>query len=179
METNPRALQQTPVKDYEIIVYEGKEARRYPNGIIRSPKGYILYLPPEVARQRKEQAIAKARISAEEAVTKGTGSETPEEGWGKIIRARLEVAINDKGRAGNDATRLVGIALGYFRRDDKMEIDKHIHQVNVPELPQGYFETLRRLAESRNRDTIEGKVTDVLEGLSQDDGDDNFTDTEN
>lgn len=144
--------------EYEIVTHEGKEARKYPNGVIRSPKGYIVYLPAEVAKQRKDQAIAKARISAEEAIARGTESDTPEEGWGKILRARIDVALNDKGRAGNDAARLVGIALGFLQKESKTEIEGVVQHKTVPEIPAKYYEYLEKWA---NRDVIDGNVSDV------------------
>ena len=144
--------------EYEIIEYEGKEARKYPDGVIRSPRGYIVFIPPEIARQHREQRTAKAKMSAEQALAQGTKSETPEEGWGKILMARIDVALNDKGRAGNDAARLVGIAAGYLTQERKLEVEGNVDHKVTPQLPPEYHKYLKRLAERPQ--AIEGRVID-------------------
>jgi hypothetical protein len=157
MGENRQTLQSDTV-GYEIIEWEGKPARKYPSGLIKDERGHNLFLPPEIARAMQQARKDIARLVAGEAIAEGTNSTTPEEGAKKILSARLEVALHDKGRAGNDAARMLLIAAGYYPQDRKVEVEGHvIHKPALPEFPKEYLEYVRRLAE---RDTVEGRVID-------------------
>lgn len=158
MAENQGTSESNPV-GYEIIEYRGQEARRYPNGVIRSNKGYILHMPSEVAKSVKAEQIRRGQESAQDALRHGTRSETPEEGWGKVIMKVVDRAMQDKnGRVANDAARLLGLATGFMSRDSKVEVDGQVlHRPVLPELPPKYMEYLKKLAE---RDIVEGRVLD-------------------
>ena len=153
-----RSLAQPGTLKYEVIEWEGKPARRYPSGVIRDELGHILHLPPEAARGMRQARKDIAKLVAGEAITEGTNSSTPEEGAKKILKARLEVAMTDKGRAGNDAARMILIAAGYYPQDRKIEVEGHVeHKPVYPEFPPEYLERVRRLVE---KDIVEGRVID-------------------
>jgi hypothetical protein len=147
-------------KPFEVIEYEGQEARRYPNGIIRSPKGYILHLPSDVARERERIRRAKGEERAQEGIMLATQSESPEEAVMKIVRARTHIAMNDKGRAGNDAAKLVLTAAG-FLNERSVRVEGEVkHQAVLPELPQAFLDFIQKHQE---REIVEGKVIDDSE----------------
>jgi hypothetical protein len=136
-------------KKYEVIVYEGEEARRYPNGVIRHPKtGNIMYLPPEVGRAMHQQRRDQGRIIAGEAIKKATNSETAEEGVAKVIAKRTEIALTDNGRAGNDAARWVVNVAGFADIARRVDVDQRVtHQVRLPEFSPRYLELVEKLAQ--------------------------------
>jgi len=156
MGEDTRALQ-----PYEIIEYEGQEARRYPDGVIRSTKGYVLSLPPDVAREleRRRRAIGEER--AREGIMKGTQSDTPEDAVMKIVRARAIVAITDQGRPGNDAAKLVLQAAGYLNPEKTVQVSGEVNHKVAPQLPQDYLDYVRRRAA---KEVIEGSFIDEDEG---------------
>ena len=155
MGENRQTLQPATV-DYEIIEWEGKPAKRYPSGLIKDEHGHNLYLPPEIARAMRQARKDIAKLVAGEAIAEGTNSVTPEEGAKKILRARLEVALHDKGRAGNDAARMLLIAAGYYPQDRKIEVEGHVeHRPILPDFPPEFVEYVKRKAEA-----IEGRVID-------------------
>lgn len=146
------------IQPYEIIEYEGKEARKYPNGVIRSPKGYIVFMPPEIARGMERQRKVSGEERAREGIKLATQSESPEEAVMKIIRARALVAMTDNGRAGNDAAKLVLVASGFLTPERKVEVNGEIrHNAVLPEFPPKYLERIKQIAD---RDVIEGRVID-------------------
>ena len=143
--------------DYEIIEYEGKEARKYPNGVIRGEHGHVLYFPPEIGRamvQRKEWG----KLSAGEALAKATDSETPEEGWSKIIAKTVRVALENDQRPGNDAVRLIGQATGYLQDARQLEVKGQVN--HVPQFPPWYFEKMKQLAEEKVIDAEAESIED-------------------
>lgn len=119
-------------KPYEDVVHDGKPARLYPNGVIRSPKGYIVHMPPEVASATRTQTAIKGEERAQEAIKLATQSESPDEAVMKIIRARTHVAMNDMGRAGNDAAKFVLERAGYVQNERKVEVVGRINHVPMP-----------------------------------------------
>ena len=141
---------------FEVIEYQGQEARRYPNGVIRSPKGYILSVPSRVAQEMARQRYIIGEEKAREGIKLATMSETPEEGVMKIIRAKTIVAMTDNGRAGNEAARLVLTQAGYM--DKKSSVTETNNQVNVLQpLPKAFLDYIRKQSEA---ESIEGKVLD-------------------
>lgn len=139
----------------EEITYNGKPAKRYPDGTIRHVRGYILFLPPEVAAQRRYQGVEKSRIAAEEALARATNTETAEEGWSKIIEAKTKIALEDKGRAGNDAARLVGIAAGFYNKTQVVQVDKKVTHGLAP-FPREYTDYLKK----KNGSVIDAEFED-------------------
>lgn len=104
--------------NYEIIEFNGKPARKYPDGAIRNEKGQLMQFPPSLEGkniQNSEQASALAKRRKQlylEAIEQGLqdaapGYGTPHEAVRHIIKKRAQVAMSDEGRAGNDAARLV------------------------------------------------------------------------
>jgi hypothetical protein len=155
MEEDRRTLRPSPVS-YEIIEYEGQAARRYSSGEIRNNKGQILYTPTHVARERLRIKAVRAMERAQEGLKLATQSESAEEGWMKVVRARVHVAMTDQGRAGNDAAKLVGQATGFLIPERKVEVEGEVmHRPALPEFPKEYLDFLKKLSQ---RETVEGKV---------------------
>ena len=149
-------------KEYEVVIWQGQEARRYENGVIRNDRGTILHLPPGVALKMREERKKKAEEAAERGLAKAAGTETPDEAWAKVIEARSIIALTDPGRAGNDAARLVGLAMNYFTNERSVEHKGTVQHVPVPIDPE-MKELLEKLLQARrdNREYIEGEYSDV------------------
>ena len=141
-------------KKYEIIEYEGQEARQYPDGTIRSPRGFVLHLPSEVGLQLRNKRKELAQFAAQEGLMKGTGRDNPWEAWADIVEKKVHVALNDNGRAGTEAARFIGDATGLNPKQSFLQGEIR----HIPELPKP-TETFLRLLKER-QEAVEGEVTD-------------------
>lgn len=152
------AENQRATPKFEVIEYEGKPARKYPNGDIRNEHGNLIKISPERAfemqKRRKEQGTQVAR----QAIKKYTQSATVAEGIEKIVGKRVELAMKGTGRDSNDAARLALLMAGAYAVNQPLEVKTNIQQNNVRyELPKEYLDALNQL---RREGVIEGETND-------------------
>lgn len=147
-----------PRSKSEIITYEGKPARKYPDGTIRNERGQVVTRTPESAKalaDRRHQLAKDAIISG---VKKATGEPTFYKAIEKLAAVRAEVAMKDKGRAGNDAYTKLLIQMDAYRPNQQVEV-RNIQQNNSlnVEMPQAFYDALDRLTK---QNVIEGELHD-------------------
>lgn len=143
---------------FEIVEHKGRQVRKYPNGTLRGDHGEIVGMSSERARwmgqKRREQGAQIAR----RAIRHYTQSETVAEGLEKLIGKRVEVAMTDKGRAGNDAARFVAIMAEAYAVNQSVSVSGAVRHIpEPPRLPQAYLDALEKLARD---EVIEGEVND-------------------
>ena len=146
---------------YEIVEYEGKSVRKYPDGSLRDEEGLFirpsssLAITSERAKELATIRWAKARQSAIDAIKQETGVENEWDGVKAILRKRVQVALTDSGRAGNDAAKMVLQAADVLR-------DHRIKEVIVNhgyEVSPRMIELLKEVARLKNDldyESIEG-----------------------
>lgn len=104
--------------NYEVIEYEGQPARKYADGSIRDEKGHWLVRSSpaplfttenasEMGKRRKQKMLE----AVEQGVMDATEMPNPYEAVSLLIKVRAQVALEDKGRAGNEAAKMVLEAL--------------------------------------------------------------------
>ncbi len=148
-------------KKYEIVVVNGKELRKYPDGSLRDTHGAIKKMSPERARRMQQGRAVKGMILAGEAIQEETGSESVDEGVKKVIRKRIQVAMTDNGRAGNDSARWFLEMAKYFNADKKLDVAVQ-HKVPPIQIDEETKELLQNLLQERRDGTvIDGKAEDV------------------
>ena len=150
----------TPQK-FEIVEHEGKQVRRYPDGTLRGEHGHIVGQSRERAIQLRQRRNEQGTEVARRAIRKYTGSETTAEGIEKLVGKRIEVAMTDSGRAGNDAARQVLMMAGAYQpANQTVSVSGAVQHVPVSPLPDEFWEYLdRRVAEKR--EAIEVEAHDV------------------
>lgn len=141
--------------DYEIVEYEGRSVRKYPDGSLRNEHGSFIRpsvtLSPEQAKAMVQARWNKARQKALEAIKEETGVEDEWDGVKAILRKRVRVALTDDGRAGNDAAKMI-LQAADVMRDHRIKevIVNHGH-----ELSPKAIEILKEIARLRNDPDIE------------------------
>lgn len=121
---------------YEIIEYEGKEARFYPasgaiqdpatgkflanrggNPLMKSEPGYAAGLA-KVKAVKVREAIIKGLSDAATSLEDVIG-EAPEDMLAEIVKARAVTAASSSGKAGNDAARFIFSVIGHLDEQGK------------------------------------------------------------
>ena len=106
--------------EYTIIEYNGQQARQYPDGSIRRDNGTLLARPDNLiehaitsdnAREYHQKRKEKILQAIEQGVMRVTDAPNPYEAISRIVETRARVAMNDSGRAGNEASKIVLQAL--------------------------------------------------------------------
>lgn len=148
-------------KKYEIVEHEGQMVRKYPDGSLRKNNGAIVRISAERSELMRRGRKIKGMIQAGKAIQEATDSETVEEGVKKILKARVEVAVNDRGRAGNDAAKLVLLASGHISNERKVDVTKEVKHTAGFEMDEETMEILRKIVEHRREyQVIEGKFSE-------------------
>lgn len=148
---------------FEIVEFEGKQVRKYPDGSLRNDHGAIVKISPERGRLMQQRRKITGLVEAGKAIQEATESETPEEGVRKILKKRVEVALTDNGRAGNDAAKLVLLASGHLTNERKVDVSGEVQHRAMPELDPETLEALMRIVERRRQEVIPEKPT-IIEG---------------
>jgi len=134
----------------EIVLDDGRQARRYEDGSIRVPNGHggwqFAVRPPYAAAEitketasgmatrRHQLAQDRAAEGLQRAVENGMSISVAgaEDAWGRVIEKQTELAISpEEGRASTQAAKLVGVATGMT--GDKKSVPVVAIQVNVSE----------------------------------------------
>lgn len=127
---------------YELISVEnGVERRKYPNGDIRDQNGRLLERPervkaneitPENARAMVARRREKMLEAVEQGVMRATDAPDVHAAVARIMETRAKVALQDKGRAGNDAARLVLAALDAMpeKQAEIVHTQRHVHEID-------------------------------------------------
>lgn len=159
-------------KAYEVIeLPDGRPGRRYPNGIIRDEWGHIQSgsetkgaITKENAREMQKRGAETRRRNFQAATRRGIAeaaeTETVSEAIQKIMKKRAEVALTDDGRAGNDATKLLMMALDVLpRKEDEKKV---VHEHTVSDEAVRFFEKVdkrrKEIEEERKREAIDGRI---------------------
>jgi SLT domain-containing protein len=140
----------TRAKDkFELIEYQGKTVRKYPDGTLRGEHGHIVSQTPqralELIKRRKEQGT----MSARKAVARATGSDNFAEGYEKLIGKMVEVVMTETGRSKTDAMRFLAQATGAYAANQPVELRSTQNNNNfvvIQEMPQEYYEAMERVA---------------------------------
>ena len=155
--------------DWELIETkpDGSEVRKYPNGDLRNEKGHLLEAPARIketqittetasamGKRRKEKIIE----AVEQGVMKVTAKGTPEEAVGALIAKRAQIAMNDDGRTGNEATKIV---LGAMDAMPDKVVEMQHNQTVTHELDDETREVVERMLASRRQTFIDGEATDA------------------
>lgn len=145
-------------KKFEVIEYQGKPARLYPNGTIRGKHGHIVGQSSERGSDLRKRRNQQGTETAREAIRRATKSETFDEGFAKIVSKRVEVAMTDTGRAGNDAARWLSMVADAYNPTRVLDVQGTVtHKAQAPQLPESYYRALEALARE------EGVVIDAQE----------------
>jgi len=157
------------MSEYTEVEYKGMVARRYPNGDIRNERGQVLKLADnspllnehaitsENAHEKHLQRKEKILRAIETGVMRVTDAPNPYEAISRIVEKRAEVALNDSGRAGNDASKIVLMALDALqdRRQETTQVQRHEYSID-PET----MRIVEAMAQARrdNTDVIEIEI---------------------
>jgi len=136
--------------DYKIIEFKGKQAREYPDGSIRDELGRMLAkldnngmdITPTNARDFHKMRKEKILKAVEEGVMRVTDAPNPAEAIGRLVGKRAEIAMNDNTRTGNDAAKIVLMAMDALQ-------DKRQETVNT----------------TRNEDILDAETMRIVEQL--------------
>lgn len=144
-------------KHYELLKVEnGVEWRRYDDGTIRNQNGQMLVLPeglPAITsdnahnyhRMRKEKILR----AIEAKVMDVTKTNIPADAVGAIVAKRAAVAMNDDGKVGNDAARIVLQAIdAYQDKVEKSTVTRNEYAMDAETLA-----ILRAMMDARNNST--------------------------
>ena len=148
-------------KKFEVVEHDGRMVRKYPDGTLRGEHGHIVKggLPSHLARERGAKRREQGAQAARRALRSYTQSQTVQEGLEKLVGTRVEVAMTDKGRAGNDAARFVAIMAGAYAVNQSVSVSGAVHHIpEPPRLPQAYLDALEKLV--RDEGVLEGEVND-------------------
>lgn len=154
----------TETKTYEIVTFKGQEARQYPDGTIRSHRGYVLARTSESAREMVRHRWMNGQLAAMQGLQDGLGTDSPEQGWRKIIAAKAKGALEDNTRAGTEMARFIGYATGLLQQNVPVEhrtINQtaHIERIDItPDLREFLKQLSTELGE-----VIEGETHDNTE----------------
>lgn len=140
IESNDREIPDNAPK-YEMIEFRGQPARLYPNGDIRNEKGHLLTRPerikdmtitPENTQSFKNRRKEKMLEAIEAGVMKATDAPDPAAAVMEIIARKAKVAMNDDGRVGNEATRIILDALDAYqdKKHENVQVQRHEYVVD-------------------------------------------------
>jgi hypothetical protein len=156
------------VEEKTEIMWRGDPGILYPSGVVRSHvTGKIVVGPRLSPVQRDPSGMSKrgwemARQRAHEglmmaAAERGVNARSPDEAWAHVIKARAMVALDEeKGRDGNDAARLIGVASG-FMNDQEHEGNKPDNVISN-EVALEMLKMVREERLKREQNTIDGTV---------------------
>ncbi len=157
--------------EYEIITLDdGRQARKYPDGSFRETNGQIIK-PPTNAKQitsanAREMRIRRQEVAkrkALEALRDGTGEVNGLAGWKKILIKRVQVALENDQRPGNDATKLIGQAAGLLSTSREENQERTIrHEYTIDDDTLNLLESIVKLKQGKAEPKFE-----VVDGISQ------------
>lgn len=150
-------------KKYEIIEVreDGTEVRQYEDGALRNQYGHLLERHPnagpiitqETARQMRDLRKQKILDEIEKGVMDVTKANTPASAIGALVARRAKVAMEDDGRNGNEAAKIVLNAIDAYQ--DKMreeQINTTRHEYSMDEETR---EILEKFAAMKRGEVIE------------------------
>lgn len=155
------------VASFDLVeLPDGRKGKRWENGsvtdaatghIIVPSRNAVKIVTSEDARTMANKRHAKRQAVIEKHVKKATGAFSTDAALGKIAAKRARVALNDDGRAGNDAAKFVFLVLDALP-EKKKELATVVHQ---HELSDRSIALLTEIA--RNRDDPDFEYLDAEE----------------
>lgn len=147
-------------KKYEVVIHNGQEARKYPDGRIRNAHGNIIAITPEAARAQRMHRKDVSHEVAGEGLKQAMETETPEQAWQMIVARITEIAKKSKGRDSILAAKFLGEATGFTSDTKTVEVQGQVN--HVPQLPPEYFEALKRIPAS----VVEAEFEETNDGTA-------------
>ena len=159
--------------NYTYIEYDGQQVRQYEDGTLRRDNGTLVKKPdflaihsftPELAQKAHETRKKRILEAIEQGVMRVTEAPNPAEAIGRIIEKRARVAMNDEGRAGNEASKIVLLALDALQDKKQETIQTQRHEYTMDADTLRIVEAMvraRRDGATIEADTIaDGKITE-------------------
>lgn len=152
---------------YEVIEYEGKSARLYPDGSIRNERGHWLAMHPNsrpitsetartMAQIRHEKARERVRARVMEEIHSFAPSvTTPEDAYAEIV-AKQSLTLMDSQKPRFDDVEKLGQIMGMLTKGGETQ--------QPADVLDGIADVLRELASfarSTPPDVVDGTVTDA------------------
>lgn len=98
-----------------------------------------------LAKQRAREGLLAA------ALERGLNVASAEEAWAEVIKVRADVALENRGRDGNDATRLTGKATGFMNEREEGEEERPRQRHYSPEEIEKLLKIARAMDEEIER----------------------------
>lgn len=160
---------------FEIVeLPDGTQGKKWANGSITNAKGHIVVAAENsnriVTREDAQEMVAKRVAKRKETIekyvtaavrkkTKASGAFQSDDALGVLLAKRAEVALEDNGRAGNDAAKLVLHVLEALPDQKKNEV-KVTHQHELSDKTVEMLRELARLREDPDQDYLEASYVD-------------------
>lgn len=129
------------MSEYTIIEHNGQQARLYPNGDIRNERGQVLQLAQnrlaehaitsENARDFHRMRKEKTLKAIEEGVMRVTDAPNPAEAIARIVSKRASIAMKDETRVGNDAAKIVLLAMDALQDKRQETTQTQVHEYRL------------------------------------------------
>lgn len=153
---------------------DGHEIRLYEDGSKRNERGQLIekayddaapIITPETARLLHAARKQKILDAIENKLTSVTRTRAPADAIAHIVGKRAEVAMDDNGRAGNEAAKIVLSAVDAYqekRADDYTKTTRHEYAID-DETKALLHEMLRQRRDSDHMRIVDATVTDDSE----------------
>lgn len=169
-------MYQPKTEGFEIVdLPDGTQGKKWENGSVTRMNGTLVYpadnagkiVTSEQAREMAAKRHEARRETIEKYVqaeaakhVKATGAFSTDDALGVLAAARARVALNDEGRAGNDAAKLIFMLLEAMP-DSKKNEQRIVHQ---HQLSEKTVEVLKELARLRNDPDLDYLEADYADG---------------